>query len=93
MILATLAFALFGLATHEHHRKRLGRALDPVVATRLRAGAWTALAAAFLPAVVAQGWVFGPILWIASVMLGAGLAFMALNFLPGRIMRRPSGDR
>jgi hypothetical protein len=81
-LLATLAFALFGLATHEHHRKRLGKPLDPVLALRMRAAAWAALAAAFPPAIVAQGWIFGPILWLAMVMLGAGIVFLALNLLP-----------
>lgn len=81
-VLAVLAFSLFGLATHEHHRKRLGRPLDPIVALRLRAAGWVALGTAFPPSVMAQGWVFGPILWIALLMLGAGLVFLALNFLP-----------
>lgn len=84
LILATLGFALFGLATHEHHRKRLGKPLDPVLALRMRAGAWAALTAAFPCAVVALGWVFGPILWVALLMMGAGMVFLALNFLPDR---------
>lgn len=86
--LTALAFALFGLATHDHHRKWLGKALDPVVALRMRAGAWAALAAAFPPAIIARGWVYGPILWVALLMLGAGLVFLALNFLPAPDARR-----
>ncbi|MCP3730890.1 DUF3325 domain-containing protein [Sphingomonas sp. MG17] len=84
LLLATLAFALFGFATHEHHRKRLGRPLEPARARRLRVAAWVALAAAFPPAIVSHGWVFGPIEWAGSVMLGAGIIFLALNFLPDR---------
>ena len=82
LILAMLAFALFGLATPEHHRRRLGR--PPAVATVgwMRRGAWAALMLSFPPAILAQGWVFGPILWVGSVMLGAGLVFLALNLLP-----------
>jgi hypothetical protein len=82
LLLACLAFALFGLATPEHHRKRLGKPLHPARAVRARAVAWLAPAAAFPIAIVAQGWVYGPILWVALLMLGAGLVFLALNFLP-----------
>ncbi len=82
LALAAFAFALFGLSTFDHHRRRLGRA--PAVATvrRMRLGAWAALLLSFPPAILAQGWVFGPILWVGSVMLGAGLLFLALNLLP-----------
>ncbi len=83
-LLSTLAFALFGLATRDHHLRRLRKPLDRVLALRLRAGAWAALAAAFPPAVAAQGWVFGPILWVALLMLGAGAVFLALNLVPAR---------
>jgi hypothetical protein len=88
LILCTIAFALFGLATHDHHRRRLGRPLDPASARRMRIAAWTALAAAFPIAVLARGWVYGPILWTALLMFGAALVFLALNFLPASGTRR-----
>ena len=81
-LLATLAFALFGLSTDEHHRKRLGSRPEAVTVLRMRGGAWAAMAAAFPPSVIAQGWVFGPILWVALLMLGAGLVFLVLNLVP-----------
>jgi hypothetical protein len=84
MIMAVLAFALFGLATRDHHRKRFDIPLDPVRARQMRGGGWAALVLAFPPAILAQGWVFGPVLWLAGVMLGAGVVFLTLNFLPER---------
>ncbi|MCA1200196.1 DUF3325 domain-containing protein [Sphingomonas sp. R647] len=82
LALSALAFALFGLSTPEHHRRRLGRAPAVATVSLMRLGAWAALALSFPPAILAQGWVFGPILWVGSVMLGAGLLFLALNLLP-----------
>lgn len=87
-ILATLAFALFGLSTDEHHRKRLGSRPDAVTVLRMRGSAWAALAAAFPFAIGAQGWVFGPILWVALLMLGAGIVFLALNLIPAPAGRK-----
>lgn len=82
IFLTTCAFALFGLSTDEHHRQRLGKRPDATLRRRLRITAWAALALAFPLAVVAQGWVFGPILWVALTMLGAGLVFLFLNLVP-----------
>jgi len=50
----------------------------------LRTGGWLALAASIAPAMLARGWIFGPILWAGVIMAGAGIAFLALNFLPAR---------
>ena len=52
-LLALLAFALFGLSTDEHHRKRLGARPDAVTVLRLRGAAWAAVAAAFPFAIAA----------------------------------------
>jgi hypothetical protein len=82
LLLATAAFALFGLATEQHHRARLGRIPSVVTKRQLRLYAWVALALAFPASVTARGWIMGPILWSGYVMLGAGLIFLALNFLP-----------
>ncbi|QDX27537.1 DUF3325 domain-containing protein [Sphingomonas suaedae] len=84
LLLAVLAFALFGLATPDHHRKRIGRALVPAIARRMRIAAWGALIFSFPPAILAQGWVFGPILWVGLLMLGAGSVFLILNLAPAR---------
>ncbi len=82
LILSLLAFALFALSTDDHHRRRLGRRPDAMLRRRLRVGAWLALAAAFPCAVASRGWVFGPVLWIAVVMLAAGVVFLAANLIP-----------
>ncbi|WP_422057668.1 DUF3325 domain-containing protein [Sphingomonas sp.] len=82
LALSALAFALFALSTFDHHQRRLGRAPTVAAVRRMRLGAWAALPLSFPPAILAQGWVFGPILWVGSVMLGAGLLFLALNLLP-----------
>lgn len=88
LILTVLAFALFGLATDVHHRRWRGKVPDTVTALTMRGAAWAALAAAFPFAILAQGWVFGPILWAALVMLGAGLVFLALNFISAPASRK-----
>lgn len=82
LLFATAAFVLFGLATDQHHRVRLGRVPGAAAKRQMRRGAWAALALAFLASIAARGWIMGPILWSGYVMLGAGLVFLALNFLP-----------
>ncbi len=84
MMLTLAAFALFGLSVADHQRRRLRRLLPEPTVRRMRIAAWIALLVAFPPAIAAQGWVFGPILWVALLMLGAGLVFLALNLLPVR---------
>lgn len=82
LLLATSAFLLFGLATDAHHRQRFG--VPPGARRRgvFRRIGWLALAAAFIVAILAQGWVFGPILWSGAAMAGAAAAFLALNMIP-----------
>jgi hypothetical protein len=38
-----------------------------------------------LAAVIGGGWVFGPVRWLGAAMLGAGAAFLLLNFAPAWI--------
>lgn len=87
LLLATAAFALLGLATDAHHRRRFGT--HPTASQRriLMIGGWLALVASVMPAMLARGWVFGPILWAGAIMAGAGIAFLALNFIPARNAR------
>lgn len=87
LLLATAAFALLGLATDAHHLGRFGT--HPTARRRwmLRLGGWLALIASTLPAMLARGWIFGPILWAGAIMAGAGIAFLALNFIPARKAR------
>lgn len=85
LLLAAVAFGLLGLATDAHHRRRFGCLPDPARRGVLRYGGWLALVASVLPAILARAWIFGPILWAGAVMAGAGIAFLALNFLPPRV--------
>ncbi len=80
--LSLLAFLLLGLSTDDHHRRRFGHRPAPSLVGRMRIGGWLALGAGFPCAVMAKGWVFGPILWAAIVMLAAGVVFLALNLIP-----------
>ena len=88
LLLATAAFVLLGLATDAHHRRRFGACPQARRRRTLRTGGWLALIASVLPAMLARGWIFGPILWVGAIMAGAGIAFLALNFIPARDARR-----
>lgn len=79
---AVFGFALLGLATDQHHRQRFGRTPNAATKRRLRLCAWSAIALAFPASIAARGWIMGSVLWSAYLMLGAGLAFLALNFWP-----------
>jgi fatty acid desaturase len=83
-LLAALAFSLFGLATDQHHGKRLRRPCPKRRATALRGAAVMSLALGFALSLHVWGAVFGPIGWAATVMSGAALAFCGLNFVPLR---------
>ncbi len=90
LLIATAGFVLLGLATDPHHRRRFGQCPQPSRRSMLRTGGWLALVASVAPAMLARGWIFGPILWAGVIMAGAGIAFVALNFLPARDV---AGDR
>jgi hypothetical protein len=90
LLFATAAFLLLGLATDAHHRCRFGKCPDAHRRRMLRTGGWLALVASTVPAMLAQGWIFGPILYVGAIMAGAGSAFLALNFIPARADRPPS---
>lgn len=74
------AFLLLGLASNRHHRQRFGRPCAARTATMLRSGASVLLALGIVPAVIVWGGVFGPIAWTGTLLIGAALAFSALNF-------------
>lgn len=90
LLLATAAFGLLGLSTDGHHRRRFGHGPQATQRRMLRAGGWLALVASVVPAILSRGWIFGPILWAGAIMAGAGIAFLALNFLPARADARPT---
>ncbi len=89
LLLASVAFVLLGLATDVHHRRRFGYCAQKPRSRMMRTGGWLALSASAIPALLARGWVFGPILWVGAVMAGAGIAFLLLNFTPPRVDARP----
>lgn len=80
--LALAAFLSFGLASDRYHEPRFGRRLPAPDARRWRLAGWKLLAAAFVSAIVARGWVFGPVLWTGLVMAGAASSFLWLNLQP-----------
>ncbi len=88
--LCVVAFMLLGLATDAHHRQRFGQCPPARRRRLLRNGGWLALVASGVPAILACGWIFGPILWAGAIMTGAGVAFLALNLIPARADVRPS---
>ncbi|MBD8619192.1 DUF3325 domain-containing protein [Sphingomonas sp. CFBP 13728] len=90
LMFATAAFVLLGLATDAHHRRRFGACPDARRRRMLRTGGWLALVASIVPAILARGWIFGPILCVGAIMAGAGIAFLTLNFIPARADPRPS---
>lgn len=73
-----------GLATDEHHQRRLGRRPGIATKRRMRIAAWLLIVVAFPTALLASGGVFGPILWAGMPMLVAGIVFLALNLAPAR---------
>lgn len=79
-VLSLIGFGCFGFISDDHHHRLTGRRPASASKTRWRAGAWVALAFAFVAAVIARGWAFGSVLWFGAVMLAAGVAFLALNF-------------
>ncbi|MXP27027.1 DUF3325 family protein [Altererythrobacter indicus] len=90
-ILLVAAFLAMGLADKQHGAKRLPRRPTPETARRMQRTGRVLIAASFPPAIAAEGWIFGPVLWSGLLMAGAGAAFLALNFLPDRV--KLSGSR
>ncbi|RMB35852.1 uncharacterized protein DUF3325 [Sphingomonas sp. PP-F2F-G114-C0414] len=82
LILSIAAFLSLGLSTDAHHRRRFGAGPTAGRRRALRWVGWLGLGAAFLPAILARGWMFGPILWVAAIMAGAAIAFLVLNLVP-----------
>lgn len=78
---AIAAFTLFGLSTDAHYQQHMGARLTARRKARMRASAWLCVVIAFPPAILGSGWVFGPILWLGALMLGAGVVFIALHMI------------
>ena len=82
LILSIAAFLSLGLSTDAHHRRRFGSGPTAGRRRALRSAGWVGLGAAVVPAILARGWVLGPILWVAAIMAGAAIAFLILNLVP-----------
>ena len=81
LLLAVIAFALFGLAADVHCKRAFATIPTPADRRKMRSAGWVGVGLAFVPSVGAQGWVFGPILWVAILMLGAAAVFLSLNLI------------
>lgn len=79
LALSCAAFGAFGLSTRKHHRARFGRDPGAAMVRNLRLTAWALLTLSAFSAVHAQGWIFGWVWWLGSIMIGAAAAFLLLN--------------
>ncbi|MEW6390745.1 MAG: DUF3325 domain-containing protein [Pseudomonadota bacterium] len=77
LLLAYAGFVALCASMAKHQVETLGRTLMLREQRLLRAAGWAGLAAAYGCAVVAVGWRFGSVLWVAAIMV-AGLA-LTLN--------------
>jgi 4-amino-4-deoxy-L-arabinose transferase-like glycosyltransferase len=82
LLLAVVAFVLFGLATDHHHQQRLGQRLTPGRKRHLRRLAWVGVGACLAAAFAAQGPVYGAIAGLGALSFGAGAVFLFLNLAP-----------
>lgn len=82
LLTALAAFVLFAASTDEHHQKRLGGRPSELLKQRMRIIAWIAVVTCFTLAIMARGWIYGPITWFGLLMLGAGTVFLSLNLIP-----------
>jgi len=80
LIVAVVAFLLFGMASDLHHRRWLQRACSARRAAVLRTAAWACVGLDLPLSMLAEGRVFGPIVWVATLMAGAATTFCLLNF-------------
>ena len=88
-VCAFAAFLALGLATDRHHERRFARRLRAEDARRWRMVGWTLLLAAFVAAIVARGWILGPVLWAGLAMAGAAASFLWLNLQAPSLKARP----
>lgn len=76
---AVAAFLALGLATERHYRNWRGPVMPPAFAATMRLVGTALLALSAFGAILARGFVFGPVLWLGFVMIGAATAFLSLN--------------
>ena len=81
LLLAILAFALFGIASDAHCKRVFARLPSAAGRQKMRVAGWAAAALACPASVGAQGWIFGPVLWAGVLMLGAGIVYLSLNLI------------
>lgn len=67
--LTFVAWCLLSLGLPRYHQQALRRPLSAVRARTLRAGGWMLLVASAVWFVATQGWEFGPVFWLAALML------------------------
>lgn len=86
--IAALSFLFFGMSCDDHHLRRFGRRCSSHLRQRLRMAGWSGIALCFPTAVLLLGWAYGPVAWAGLTMLGAGAAFLLLNFAPAALRTR-----
>ncbi|HET6396614.1 MAG TPA: DUF3325 domain-containing protein [Pseudoxanthomonas sp.] len=76
--LCALAWVLLSLGLPTHHQSLFGRPPAPRARRGLRAAGWAVLAASFAWFVAGRGWEYGPVFWLAALMLAAVAWVLAL---------------
>lgn len=84
VLVAVAAFALFGLSTDNHHKKRFTERLTMKRSRDMRRMAWLLVIACFFLAFAAKGPIYGAVFWLGALSLGAAIVFLTLNLVPAR---------
>ena len=87
LLLAYAGFAALCASMTKHQVETVGRALAPREQKALRAAGWAVLVAAYACAVVAAGWRFGSVLWVAAIMAGGLALTLNMPYRPRRVAR------
>lgn len=80
--LAYAGLAALCLAMDRHHRQVMGRGIKPRAILALRLAGTAILALSFAAAIVADGWVFGPVAWCGGLTAAALLLVFLLPYRP-----------
>ena len=85
--LTLAAWCLLSLGLPRYHQQALRRPLPARRARTLRAGGWMLLAVSAVWFITTQGWEFGPVFWLAALMLTGLTWSLVLTRLGLRVSR------